>query len=85
MKRKGEEQRRSEGDQQEQEAAERHQEEDRLRAVAEAWSAYKSDEGSVYYYNSVSGESSWEKPEGFSGNADKASSNPVPVSSGGLL
>lgn len=72
------------------EAAQRAAEEEeakRKRAVAEAWSAYKADDGSVYYYNAVTGDSSWEKPEGFEGDADKASANPVPVSSGtcGLL
>lgn len=27
----------------------------------------------------MSGESSWERPEGFAGDAEHASSNPVPV------
>lgn len=27
------------------------------------WSAYKDDEGRLYYYNSVTGESSWDAPE----------------------
>ena len=33
------------------------------------WSAFYDDDGRLYYYNSVSGESSWDPPERF---------NPVP-------
>lgn len=61
----------------------RREDEERQKRAAEAWSAYKSDDGSIYYYNQVTGESSWQRPEGFTGEADKASSNPVPVKTGG--
>ncbi|GAQ86364.1 Pre-mRNA-processing protein [Klebsormidium nitens] len=35
--------------------------------VRKAWSAHKNDEGVAYYYNSVTGESTYEKPKGFVG------------------
>lgn len=34
----------------------------------------------VYYYNTLTNESSWEKPEGFKGDSSKASAQPVPAS-----
>ena len=34
----------------------------------------------VYYHNTVSGESSWQKPEGFEGEAVSAGGVPIPVS-----
>ncbi|KAK9822389.1 hypothetical protein WJX81_007697 [Elliptochloris bilobata] len=46
---------------------------------AAAWSAYKSDSGQVYYYNTLTSESAWTKPEGFQGDAERASAQPTPV------
>lgn len=57
-------------------------EEKRRKAEAAAWGAYKSAEGAAYYYNTLTGESSWERPEGFEGDASKASAQPTPVSTG---
>lgn len=48
--------------------------------VVDAWTAHKTSEGAVYYYNSVTGQSTYEKPLGFQGEADKVTSQPVPVS-----
>ncbi|PSC72075.1 pre-mRNA-processing 40C isoform X1 [Micractinium conductrix] len=62
------------------EAKARREEGERKRREAEAWSAYKADDDSVYYYNQLTGESSWEKPEGFKGDV-AVSKDPVPVSS----
>lgn len=33
----------------------------------DAWTAHKTDTGIVYYYNAVTGESTYEKPAGFKG------------------
>lgn len=33
----------------------------------DAWTAHKSETGVVYYYNSVTGQSTYEKPPGFEG------------------
>ena len=35
----------------------------------------------VYYHNPSTGESSWQKPEGFQGDAGSAGAAPVPISS----
>ena len=34
---------------------------------ADAWTAHKTEDGTVYYYNSVSGQSTYTRPEGFTG------------------
>jgi hypothetical protein len=54
------------------------------KQAAEAWSAYKAADGTVYYYNQMTGESSWRRPQSFIGDESRTSSNPVPVSSGAL-
>ena len=33
----------------------------------DAWTAHKSETGVVYYYNALTGESTYEKPDGFKG------------------
>lgn len=35
----------------------------------------------VYYYNTMTGESSWERPQGFQGDAEKIAEKPKPVAS----
>ncbi|XP_038697942.1 pre-mRNA-processing protein 40C-like isoform X2 [Tripterygium wilfordii] len=47
---------------------------------AEAWTAHKADTGVFYYYNAVTGQSTYEKPPGFKGESDKVSVQPTPVS-----
>lgn len=47
---------------------------------AEAWSAHRTETGAVYYYNAVSGKSTYEKPPGFQGEPDKVTAQPTPVS-----
>lgn len=46
----------------------------------DAWTAHKSETGAVYYYNALTGESTYEKPVGFKGEADKITVQPTPVS-----
>ncbi|XP_061991410.1 pre-mRNA-processing protein 40C isoform X1 [Rosa rugosa] len=46
----------------------------------DAWTAHKAETGVVYYYNAVTGESTYEKPPGFKEEPDKVSVQPVPVS-----
>ncbi|KAL5718581.1 hypothetical protein ACHQM5_011468 [Ranunculus cassubicifolius] len=47
---------------------------------ADAWTAHKSDTGVVYYYNAVTGESTYERPHGFKGEPDKVTAQSTPVS-----
>ncbi|XP_057478904.1 pre-mRNA-processing protein 40C isoform X1 [Actinidia eriantha] len=46
----------------------------------DAWTAHKSETGVVYYYNALTGESTYEKPYGFKGEPDKVTAQPTPVS-----
>ncbi|KAL1197689.1 Pre-mRNA-processing protein 40C [Cardamine amara subsp. amara] len=46
----------------------------------DAWTAHKSEAGVVYYYNSVTGQSTYEKPSGFEGEPNKEPVQPIPVS-----
>ncbi|GAB4850661.1 hypothetical protein Ancab_029972 [Ancistrocladus abbreviatus] len=46
----------------------------------DAWSAHRTDTGAVYYYNAITGESTYEKPAGFMGEPDKVTAQPTPVS-----
>lgn len=38
----------------------------------DAWTAHKSETGVVYYYNSVTGQSTYERPPGFGGEVSIA-------------
>ncbi|XP_027354873.1 pre-mRNA-processing protein 40C isoform X2 [Abrus precatorius] len=46
----------------------------------DAWTAHKTDAGIVYYYNAVTGESTYDKPVGFKGEPHQVSVQPTPVS-----
>ncbi|KAG6557468.1 hypothetical protein Mapa_000741 [Marchantia paleacea] len=49
-------------------------------AALDAWTAHKTADGAVYYYNSVTGRSTYDKPAGFTGEAEKVTAQPTPVS-----
>ncbi|CAB4295957.1 unnamed protein product [Prunus armeniaca] len=46
----------------------------------DAWTAHKTETGVVYYYNALTGESTYDKPPGFKEEPDKVSMQPTPVS-----
>ncbi|KAJ7954515.1 Pre-mRNA-processing protein 40C [Quillaja saponaria] len=46
----------------------------------DAWTAHKTEAGIVYYYNALTGESTYDKPSGFKAEPDKVSVQPTPVS-----
>ncbi|KAK6931844.1 FF domain [Dillenia turbinata] len=46
----------------------------------DAWTAHKTDTGTVYYYNAITGVSTYEKPSGFKVETDKVAGQPTPVS-----
>ncbi|CAD7700556.1 unnamed protein product [Ostreobium quekettii] len=85
-----EEHQRKEGDKKQQALAnlrkaeeEQRQKEEELRRKQEqeSWTAHKADDTQVYYYNTMTGESSWERPQGFRGDAEKVAEKPKPVAS----
>ncbi|KAK3153967.1 hypothetical protein QOZ80_2BG0183970 [Eleusine coracana subsp. coracana] len=47
---------------------------------SDAWSAHKTETGAVYYYNALTGESTYHRPPGYKGEPDKVATQPVPVS-----
>ncbi|KAK7404355.1 hypothetical protein VNO78_05188 [Psophocarpus tetragonolobus] len=46
----------------------------------DAWTAHKTEAGIIYYYNAVTGESTYDKPAGFRGEPHQVSAQPTPVS-----
>ncbi|KAM1540942.1 hypothetical protein PS1_010930 [Malus domestica] len=46
----------------------------------DAWTAHKTETGVVYYYNALTGESTYDKPPGFREEPGKVSMQPTPVS-----
>ncbi|XP_054823893.1 pre-mRNA-processing protein 40C isoform X2 [Prosopis cineraria] len=46
----------------------------------DAWTAHKTEGDIVYYYNSLTGESTYDKPAGFKGEPDRVSVQPTPAS-----
>ncbi|GFQ05173.1 pre-mRNA-processing protein 40c [Phtheirospermum japonicum] len=46
----------------------------------DAWTAHRTETGTVYYYNALTGESTYEKPSDFKGESDKAAVQPTPIS-----
>ncbi|WVZ59373.1 hypothetical protein U9M48_009523 [Paspalum notatum var. saurae] len=46
----------------------------------DAWSAHKTETGVVYYYNALTGESTYQRPPGYKGEPEKVATQPVPVS-----
>ncbi|XP_039015350.1 pre-mRNA-processing protein 40C-like [Hibiscus syriacus] len=47
---------------------------------SDVWTAHKTDTGVVYYYNALTGESTYEKPAGFKGEPDQVTVQPTLVS-----
>ncbi|GBG69078.1 hypothetical protein CBR_g3777 [Chara braunii] len=47
--------------------------------IEESWTAHKSADGTIYYYNSITGESTYERPKGFTGQPEKVAAQPTPV------
>uniref|UniRef100_A0A2N9IEN5 Pre-mRNA-processing protein 40C n=1 Tax=Fagus sylvatica TaxID=28930 RepID=A0A2N9IEN5_FAGSY len=46
----------------------------------DAWTAHKTETGVVYYYNALTGQSTYDKPPGFKGELGKVHVQPTPVS-----
>ncbi|XP_073143093.1 pre-mRNA-processing protein 40C isoform X2 [Henckelia pumila] len=46
----------------------------------DAWATHWTETGTKYYYNALTGESTYEKPNGFKGEPDKETVQPIPVS-----
>ncbi|XVE85507.1 hypothetical protein DITRI_Ditri17bG0096300 [Diplodiscus trichospermus] len=51
-----------------------------INEQSDVWTAHKTDTGIVYYYNALTGESTYEKPAGFKGEPDHVTVQPTPVS-----
>ncbi|KAL2242550.1 UNVERIFIED_CONTAM: Pre-mRNA-processing protein 40C [Sesamum indicum] len=51
-----------------------------IKEQLDAWTAHRTETGTVYYYNALTGESTYEKPPGFKGESDKATVQPTPIS-----
>ncbi|KAM0009657.1 putative WW domain-containing protein [Helianthus debilis subsp. tardiflorus] len=48
--------------------------------LLDAWSAHRTETGTIYYYNAVAGQSTYQKPIGFKGEPDKVFAQPTPIS-----
>eukprot|EP00252_Welwitschia_mirabilis_P018920 TRINITY_DN4241_c0_g2_i1.p1 TRINITY_DN4241_c0_g2~~TRINITY_DN4241_c0_g2_i1.p1 ORF type:complete len:714 (+),score=170.12 TRINITY_DN4241_c0_g2_i1:212-2143(+) len=47
---------------------------------ADSWTAHKTESGTVYYYNALTGESTYDRPPGFKAEPENITSQPTPVS-----
>ncbi|GAU36937.1 hypothetical protein TSUD_62060 [Trifolium subterraneum] len=56
------------------------QNEDVANDQLDAWTAHKTESGIVYYYNALTGKSTYDKPLGFKAEAHQVSVQPTPVS-----
>eukprot|EP00268_Persea_americana_P023274 TRINITY_DN22924_c0_g1_i1.p1 TRINITY_DN22924_c0_g1~~TRINITY_DN22924_c0_g1_i1.p1 ORF type:complete len:1089 (-),score=274.03 TRINITY_DN22924_c0_g1_i1:759-4025(-) len=52
---------------------------------ADLWTAHKTETGAVYYYNSLTGQSTYERPSCFKGESDKVPVQSTPVSTEKLV
>ncbi|KAK1430224.1 hypothetical protein QVD17_12813 [Tagetes erecta] len=55
-------------------------EESPLYNLLEAWSAHRTETGTIYYYNVVKRQSTYQKPVGFKGEPDKVFAQPTLIS-----
>ncbi|KAJ6839947.1 pre-mRNA-processing protein 40C [Iris pallida] len=46
----------------------------------DAWTSHRTDSGAIYYYNSITKESTYTKPSSFKGEPEKVSAQPTPTS-----
>ncbi|ONK55246.1 uncharacterized protein A4U43_UnF6000 [Asparagus officinalis] len=49
------------------------------REEVDAWTAHKTESGTIYYYNSITGESTYNKPSSFKGELEKVANQSTPV------
>ncbi|CAM0956739.1 unnamed protein product [Alopecurus aequalis] len=47
---------------------------------SDAWSAHRTEAGVLYYYNALTGESTYQRPTGYKGELEKVAAQPVPAS-----
>ncbi|KAM3408609.1 hypothetical protein ACQJBY_001606 [Aegilops geniculata] len=47
---------------------------------SDTWSAHKTEAGVLYYYNALTGESTYQRPPGYKGELEKVAAQPVPAS-----
>lgn len=46
--------------------------EERGEGGEDGWEAFRDDDGTVYFHNSVTGQTQWERPEGFDGEPESS-------------